>query len=130
MHYTLQDLQTDPLFRGGNHGALTFGLLYAWSENFILPVSHDKVVHMKGSLLNKMPGDEWQRFANLRALYGWMWAYPGAQLLFMGGELGQWTEWNEQAGVDWRTLEGAMHRGLQELVRALNSGSGMTRATW
>ena len=99
-------------------------------ENFVLPLSHDEVVHGKGSLLSKMPGDEWQRFANLRALYGWMWAYPGAQLLFMGGEIGQWTEWSEEHGVDWLALDGAMHRGVQEVVRALNRVSATSRAVW
>ena len=110
----------DPVHRSFHHRDLTFGLLYAFTENFVLPLSHDEVVHGKGSLLDKMPGDEWQRFANLRALYGWMWAYPGGQLLFMGGEIAQWTEWSEERGVDWAALDGAMHRGVQELVRALN----------
>ena len=94
------------------------------------PVSHDEVVHGKGSLLNKMPGDEWQRFANLRALYGWMWAYPGDPLLFMGGEIAQWGEWSETKGVDWAALEGERHRGVQELVRALNRVAGEWPALW
>jgi 1,4-alpha-glucan branching enzyme len=120
MHDTLKYFQTDPLFRGGNHNALTFGLIYAWTENFILPFSHDEVVHMKGSLLNKMPGDEWQKFATLRALYAYMWAHPGKKLLFMGGEFGQWREWTETESLDWHLLETPIHLGVQSLVRDLN----------
>jgi len=120
MHDTLKYFQTDPLFRGGNHNALTFGLLYAWSENFILPFSHDEVVHMKGALLNKMPGDEWQKFANLRALYGYMWAHPGKKLLFMGGEFGQWREWTETESLDWHLLETPVHKGVLTLIDDLD----------
>jgi 1,4-alpha-glucan branching enzyme len=120
MHDTLKYFQTDPLFRGGNHNALTFGLLYAWSENFILPLSHDEVVHMKGSLLDKMPGDVTQKFANLRALYAYMWAHPGKKLLFMGGEFGQWREWTETESLDWHLLEEPAHQGIQTLIGDLN----------
>jgi 1,4-alpha-glucan branching enzyme len=130
MHDTLKYFQTDPLFRGGNHNALTFGLLYAWSENFILPFSHDEVVHMKGALLSKMPGDEWQRFANLRALYGYMWAHPGKKLLFMGGEFGQWREWNETESLDWHLLETPTHKGVLALIKYLNALGKKLEALW
>jgi 1,4-alpha-glucan branching enzyme len=120
MHDTLGYLAHDPVHRKYHHRDLTFGLLYAFTERFVLPLSHDEVVHLKGSLLTKMPGDEWRRFANLRALYGWMWAYPGAPMLFMGGDIAQWGEWNDEDGVDWRALEGERHRGVMELVRAMN----------
>jgi 1,4-alpha-glucan branching enzyme len=130
MHDTLKYFQTDPLFRAGNHNALTFGLLYAWSENFILPFSHDEVVHMKGALLNKMPGDTWQKFANLRALYGYMWAHPGKKLLFMGGEFGQWREWTEQESLDWHLLEQPFHQGIQKLVHDLNTVYNRNDSLW
>jgi 1,4-alpha-glucan branching enzyme len=130
MHDTLAYFHNDPVHRRYHHRELTFGLLYAFTENFVLPLSHDEVVHGKGSLITKMPGDEWQKFANLRALYGWMWAYPGSQLLFMGGELAQWGEWNLEAGNDWMALQGDRHRGVQELVRALNRAAGAHRVTW
>jgi len=130
MHDTLKYFQTDPLFRGGNHNALTFGLLYAWSENFILPFSHDEVVHMKGALVNKMPGDELQKFANLRALYGYMWAHPGKKLLFMGGEFGQWREWTEEESLDWHLLETPTHKGVLALIKDLNKLYQKHGALW
>ncbi len=130
MHDTLKYFQTDPLFRAGNHNALTFGLVYAWSENFILPFSHDEVVHMKGSLLNKMPGTTEQKFANLRALYAYMWAHPGKKLLFMGGEFGQWREWTETDSLDWHLLEDSLHGGVQKLIRDLNEVYGPESALW
>ena len=120
MHDTLEYFSKDPIHRRHHHNELTFGLLYAFTENFVLPLSHDEVVHGKGSLIAKMPGDDWQKFANLRALLGWMWAHPGKQLLFMGGELGQWREWSHERSIDWHLLEHAPHRGVQELTRLLN----------
>jgi 1,4-alpha-glucan branching enzyme len=130
MHDTLKYFQTDPLFRAGNHNALTFGLVYAWSENFILPFSHDEVVHMKGSLLNKMPGTTEQKFATLRALYAYMWAHPGKKLLFMGGEFGQWREWTETESLDWHLVDKPLHGGVQRLVRDLNLVYGPEPELW
>ena len=130
MHDTLAYFAHDPVHRRWHHRNLTFGLLYAFTENFVLPLSHDEVVHLKGSLLTKMPGDEWQRFANLRALLAWMWAYPGGKLLFMGGEIAQWGEWNLDRGVDWDALAGERHRGVQSLVRELNLQHEALPAMW
>jgi 1,4-alpha-glucan branching enzyme len=121
MHDVLDYMSLDPVHRRYHHNRLTFGLLYAWTENFVLPLSHDEVVHGKGALLAKMPGDEWQQFANLRALYAFMWGHPGKKLLFMGNEIGQRREWHHDRSLDWHLLgEGPYHRGLQRLVRDLN----------
>ena len=120
MHDTLDYLRADPLFRRYRHDRLTFGMLYAYSENFLLPLSHDEVVHGKGSLLGKMPGDDWQRFANLRLLYGYMWTYPGKKLLFMGGELAQLLEWNHDRELDWPRLDQDACRGVFDLLADLN----------
>jgi 1,4-alpha-glucan branching enzyme len=121
MHDTLDYFGRDPVHRRHHHRELTFGLLYAFSEHFVLPISHDEVVHGKGSVLGKMSGDEWQQFANVRALYGWMWAYPGSKLIFMGSEFAQRTEWSLEKGVQWAALDHPLHRGVQDLVRRLNA---------
>ncbi len=120
MHDTLGYFQQDPIYRRFHHHELTFSLMYAFSENFILPLSHDEVVHGKGSLLNKMPGDRWQQLANLRSLYAYMWAHPGKKLLFMGGELAQEQEWSHERSLDWHLLEQPAHAGIQRLVADLN----------
>jgi 1,4-alpha-glucan branching enzyme len=120
MHDTLGYFHEEPVHRKWHHAELTFGLLYAFSERYVLPLSHDEVVHGKGSLLAKMPGDDWQRFANLRALYGWMWALPGAPLVFQGAEIAPWTEWDADAGLPWHLLDHAPHRGVRDLIAALN----------
>jgi 1,4-alpha-glucan branching enzyme len=119
MHDTLNYMGCDPIYRRWHHHDLTFGLLYAFSENFVLPLSHDEVVHGKGSLLGRMPGDRWQKFANLRAYFGFMFAHPGKKLLFMGGEFGQEREWNHDSSLDWHLLADPLHRGMQSLVRDL-----------
>ena len=121
MHDTLSYMSTDPLYRKHHHHQLTFSILYAFTENFVLPLSHDEVVYGKGSLLAKMPGDDWQRFANLRVLFGYMTMHPGKKLLFMGGEFGQWSEWNHEASLDWSLLDAPMHAGLKRWVRDLNT---------
>jgi 1,4-alpha-glucan branching enzyme len=121
MHDTLAYFQHDPVHRAFHHGSLTFRGLYAFHENFVLPLSHDEVVHGKGSLVGRMPGDEWQRFANLRALYAYQWLTPGKKLLFMGGEFGQYAEWDHERSLDWHLLEYPVHRGLQRFVRDLNT---------
>jgi 1,4-alpha-glucan branching enzyme len=130
MHDTLSYFARDPIHRRFHHNELTFGLLYAWSENYMLPLSHDEVVHGKRSLLDKMPGDRWQKFANLRALYGYMWAHPGKQLLFMGGEFGQWREWSEDQSLDWHLLDEDDHNGLRHLVGDLNHAYRSLPALW
>ena len=120
MHDTLEYFAKDPIHRKWHHNLLTFGMIYIFSENFFLPLSHDEVVHGKGSLLGRMAGDDWQKFANLRALYAWMWAHPGKKLLFMGGELAQRAEWNHDSSLDWHLLQSGMHAGVSALVRDLN----------
>ena len=120
MHDTLSYFSKDPIYRSHHHNQMTFGLLYAFSEHFVLPLSHDEVVHGKGSLYGRMPGDPWQKQANLRALYAWMWAHPGKKLLFMGGELGQVAEWNHDRSLDWHLTEDPGHRGIQQTVKDLN----------
>ncbi len=121
MHDTLQYMARDPVHRKYHHAEITFGLVYAFSENFVLPLSHDEVVHGKGSLLGKMSGDDWQKFANLRAYYGLMWGYPGKKLLFMGQEFAQRREWSEERALDWDLLDAPAHAGVHRLVRDLNS---------
>ncbi|HLT69309.1 MAG TPA: 1,4-alpha-glucan branching protein GlgB [Acidimicrobiales bacterium] len=130
MHDTLRYFSTEPVHRKWHHDLLTFGLTYAWSENFVLPLSHDEVVHMKGSLLGKMPGDRWQRFANLRALYAWMWSHPGKQLLFMGAEMAQEREWSHDREIDWFLLADPMHAGVRDLLRELNRIEVAHPALW
>jgi 1,4-alpha-glucan branching enzyme len=121
MHDTLAYFQQDPIYRRWHHHELTFSLMYAFSENFVLPLSHDEVVHGKGSLINKMAGaDKWQRAANLRALYAYMWTHPGKKLLFMGSEFAQEQEWSHERSLDWHLLEDPLHSGMQKLVRDLN----------
>jgi 1,4-alpha-glucan branching enzyme len=120
MHDTLEYFANDPVYRQYHHHELTFSMIYAFTENFILPLSHDEVVHGKGSLLRKMPGDRWQQLANLRSLYAYMWAHPGKKLLFMGGELAQEAEWNHDRSLDWHLLDNPEHAGVQSLIRDLN----------
>ena len=120
MHDSLHYIQQDPVYRAHHHNELSFGLVYAWTERFILPISHDEVVHGKHSLIDKMPGDRWQKFANLRAYLSFMWAHPGKKLLFMGCEFGQWREWNHDQQLDWYLLQYPEHKGVQQLVGDLN----------
>ncbi len=120
MNDTLDYMRRDPIHRFYHHNQMSFGLTYAFSENFVLPLSHDEVVHGKGSLIGKMPGDDWQKFANLRAYFAFMWCHPGKKLLFMGGEFAQWAEWNHDRSLDWHLVSEPRHRGMQILVRDLN----------
>jgi len=120
MHDTLSYFTKDPVYRRFHHNQLTFSMMYAWSENFVLPLSHDEVVHGKGSLLNKMPGDKWQKLANLRSLLAYMWAHPGKPLLFMGAEIGQEREWDHDTSIDWHLLDDEGHQGVQKLVSDMN----------
>lgn len=120
MNDTLQYIEKDPVFRPYHHHNITFGLQYAFSERFVLPLSHDEVVHGKASMIGKMPGDQWQKFANLRSYYGFMWAHPGKKLLFMGDETAQYSEWNHNAQVDWAALQNPLHSGVQRLIGDLN----------
>jgi 1,4-alpha-glucan branching enzyme len=130
MHDSLEYMHENPMWRASHHDKLTFSFVYAWSESFLLPISHDEVVHGKGSLLNKMPGDQWQKLANVRAFLAYMWAHPGKQLLFMGQEFGQPSEWSEQRGLDWWILEQPAHQGLSKLVSSLNRVYREQPALW
>ena len=121
MNDTIRYMRHDPIHRKYHHDELTFSLIYAFHENFVLPLSHDEVVHGKGSLLDQMPGDLWQRFANLRLLYAYMWAHPGKKLLFMGGEFGQWNEWNYDTSLQWDLLQWESHGGLQKFLSDMNA---------
>ncbi len=130
MHDTLEYLQHDPVHRVHHHNEVTFSILYAWSENFMLPLSHDEVVHGKGQLVNKFPGDRWQKTATLRALYGFMWAHPGKKLLFMGSEFAQNDEWNESSGLQWYLTEYGEHQGVQKCVAEINAMYRAVPALW
>jgi 1,4-alpha-glucan branching enzyme len=130
MNDTLEYFRYDPIYRRYHHHEVTFSFLYAFSENFLLPLSHDEVVHGKGSLYSKMAGDRWQKFANLRALYAYMFAHPGKKLLFMGSEFGQEAEWSHERSLDWHLLEQPGHAGVQRLVRDLNHTYQDEPALW
>jgi 1,4-alpha-glucan branching enzyme len=130
MNDTLEYMKLDPIYRQYHHNEITFSMVYAYSENYLLPLSHDEVVHGKGSLLHKMPGDEWRQFAGVRALFGYMWAHPGKQLLFMGSEFAQGNEWSEKNGLDWWVLQYQYHSGVQRLVRDLNTTYHELPALW
>ncbi len=130
MHDFLHYMALDPIYRRFHHNNITFSIMYAWSEHFILVLSHDEVVHGKGSLINKMPGDEWQKFANLRMFFAWMWGHPGKKLLFMGGEFGQVREWNHDRSLDWPLLDSPRHDGLRRLVQHLNYVYRSEPALW
>jgi 1,4-alpha-glucan branching enzyme len=130
MNDSLEYFSKDPVHRRYHHHDLTFSLLYAFHENFILPLSHDEVSHGKGSLVDKMPGDRWQKHANLRTLLAWMWAHPGRQLLFMGGEIAQTEEWRSAGSIDWHLVEYPEHAGTQQLVRRMNAIYRAEPALW
>ena len=130
MHDTLSYLARDPIHRVHHHNEITFSILYAWSENYILPLSHDEVVHGKGSLVNKFPGDRWQKLASMRALYGYMWAHPGKKLLFMGCEFAQNEEWKDSESLQWHLTQYDEHRGIQQVVRTLNENYKVIPALW
>jgi 1,4-alpha-glucan branching enzyme len=130
MHDTLKYMQTDPVFRKYSQNQLTFSIWYAFTENFVLPLSHDEVVHGKGSLIGKMPGDEWRQFASLRLLFGYMWTHPGKKLLFMGGEFGQRREWQHDESLEWHVLQYPLHEGLRRWVRDLNHVYRLTPALY
>ncbi|MGH7937526.1 MAG: alpha amylase C-terminal domain-containing protein, partial [Bryobacteraceae bacterium] len=130
MHDFLHYMALDPIYRRFHQGNVTFSIMYAFQEHFILVLSHDEVVYGKGSLINKMPGDEWQKFANLRMFYAWMFAHPGKKLIFMGGEFGQYREWNHDRSLDWELLTQPMHDGLRRLVQHLNHVYRNEPALW
>ena len=130
MHDTLQYLHHEPVHRVYHHNEITFSILYAWSENFLLPLSHDEVVHGKGALVNKFPGDRWQKLATLRALYGFMWAHPGKKLLFMGCEFAQNDEWRESQSLDWHLTQYGEHIGVQHLIAEINQQYKMSPSLW
>jgi 1,4-alpha-glucan branching enzyme len=130
MHDTLEYFSREPIFRRFHHNELTFSMVYAYSERYVLPLSHDEVVHGKRSLLGRMPGDRWQQLANLRALYAYMWAHPGKKLLFMGGELAQEREWDHESSIDWWLRDNPAHAGIETLVRDLNRHYRAEPALW
>jgi 1,4-alpha-glucan branching enzyme len=130
MNDSLGYISREPVHRMWHHNEMTFAMVYAWSEHFVLPISHDEVVHGKGSLVQKMPGDRWQKTANLRAYLGYMWAHPGKQLLFMGSEFAQTSEWSEERGLEWWLCEYQDHYGVQHCVRDMNAAYRETRALW
>jgi 1,4-alpha-glucan branching enzyme len=130
MHDTLSYMKEDPVHRRHHHGRLTFSLIYAFNENFVLPLSHDEVVHGKGSLMNRQPGDAWQQAAGLRLLLGFQWTHPGKPLLFMGGEFGQRREWTHEGELEWFVLQYAQHAGIQRWVRDLNHAYRREPALW
>jgi 1,4-alpha-glucan branching enzyme len=130
MHDMLEYFSKEPVHRKHHHHSITFSMLYAFTENFVLPISHDEVVHGKGSLLSKMPGDEWQRFANVRAFLAYMYTHPGKKLLFMGSEIGQYEEWNSASAIPWELLQFDYHRKLQNFARELNQFYRQNRALY